>query len=387
MKRIVIVGIGLTKFGKHESLSTRELFIEASSKALEDAGLAIDSIDSIYFGNLSSDRFEHQAHTAAINAELFSARNIPSTRVEDACASGGVALAQGFMAVQSGLADTVLVAGAEKMTNLSTPEVTDVLGTCADDLFEANHGITFPGLYALMARAHMHKYGTTKEQLSMVAVKNHKNALDNPYAQFHKEINLEKAMNSMMISDPLNLYDCSPITDGGAAIIITTLEKAKKMDVTPVEIVGVGQASDTIALANRKSLTSIESTRIAAKRAYNMANITAKDIDIAEVHDCFTIAEIITTEDLGLFNKGEGGKAVENGITSRNGDLPVNTDGGLKAKGHPIGATGVAQIIELVHQIRGTAEKRQINGVKYGLAQNMGGSGATSTVHILSEVR
>lgn len=272
------------------------------------------------------------------------------------------------------------------MTNLSTPEVTDVLGTCADNIFELPHGITFPGLYALMARAHMHKYGTTKEHLSMVAVKNHFNALKNPYAQFHKEITLEKAMNSVIVSDPLNLYDCSPITDGGAALILTTEEKIKNLDVTPVEIVGVGQASDSISLANRKSLTSIEANKIASKRAYNMAEITPKNIDVAEVHDCFTIAEIITTEDLGFFEEGKGGKAVEEGITSIDGDLPINTDGGLKAKGHPIGATGVAQIIELVHQIRGTAGDRQLNGVKYGLAQNMGGSGATSVVHILKEV-
>ncbi|MHA1303821.1 MAG: thiolase domain-containing protein [Candidatus Heimdallarchaeaceae archaeon] len=386
MKRVAIIGVGLTKFGKHEDLTTRELFTEAANRALNDAGLSPNKIDGIYFGNLSSDRFEHQAHTAAINAENLATGNIPSTRVEDACASGGVAVVQAFLAIQSGMYDFVLVGGAEKMTNLSTPEVTDVLGTCADNIFELPHGITFPGLYALMARAHMHKYGTTREQLSMVAVKNHKNALDNPFAQFHKEISLEKAMNSMLIADPLNLYDCSPITDGGAALILTTLENAEKLDVKPVEIVGVGQASDTISLANRTSLTSIEANKVAAKRAYNMAKISPENIDIAEVHDCFTIAEIINIEDLGFFEEGKGGEAVEEGLTSRTGDLPINTDGGLKAKGHPIGATGVAQIVELVHQLRGTAEKRQINGVKYGLAQNMGGSGATSTVHILKEV-
>jgi len=386
MNRVFIIGVGLTKFGKHEQLSTRDLFFHASKKAISDAKIDINEIDGIYFGNLSSDRFEHQTHTAAINASNISSRHLPSTRIEDACASGGVAVAQAYLAIKSGLHDTVLVAGAEKMTNLSTPEVTDVLGTCADDIYELPHGITFPGLYALMARAHMHKYGTTREQMSMVAVKNHFNALKNPYAQFHKEITLEKAMNSIIVSDPLNLYDCSPITDGGAAIILTSEEKIKNLDVTPVEIVGVGQASDSISLANRKSLTSIEANKIAAKRAYNMAQITQKNIDIAEVHDCFTIAEIINIEDLGFFEEGKGGKAVEEGTTTIDGDLPINTDGGLKAKGHPIGATGVAQIIELVHQIRGTAENRQLNGIKYGLAQNMGGSGATSVVHILKEV-
>lgn len=387
MRRVAIVGVGLTKFGNLGNITTRELFYEASSKAIKDAGISFNDVDAIYFGNLDSSRFEHQCHTAAINASIVTNKQVPATRIEDACASGGVAVAHGFLSVAAGLHDTVLVVGAEKMTNLSTGDVTDVLATCADDILEVPHGITFPGLYALLARAHMNKYGTTEEQLAMVAVKNHKNALDNPYAQFHKEITLEKVMSSLMVADPLKLYDCSPISDGGAAIVITTLEKAKHMEnVVPVEIVGVGQASDTIDLASRKSLTSIAASKVAAQRAYHMAGIHPSDIDIAEVHDCFTIAELINTEDLGFFKPGESGPAVEKGLTQRDGEIPINPSGGLKAKGHPIGASGVAQIVEITHQIRGTADKRQVSGVKYGLAHNMGGSGATAVVHILKEV-
>ncbi|MHA1686312.1 MAG: thiolase domain-containing protein [Candidatus Heimdallarchaeaceae archaeon] len=387
MRRVAITGVGLTKFGNLGDITTRELFYESSSNALKDAGLSFNDIDAIYFGNLDSSRFEHQCHTAAINASIATNRLIPATRVEDACASGGVAVAQGFLSIAAGIYDTVLVVGAEKMTNLPTGDVTDVLATCADDILEVPHGITFPGLYALMARAHMNTYGTTEEQLAMVAVKNHKNALDNPYAQFHKDITIEKVLSSLMVADPLKIYDCSPISDGGAAIVLTTLEKAQQIgNNTPVEIVGVGQASDTVDLASRKSLTSIQASKVAAERAYKMANIKPSDIDVAEVHDCFTIAEIINTEDLGFFNPGEGGYAVETGLTKRDGDVPVNPSGGLKAKGHPIGASGVAQIVELTHQIRGTAGKRQVSGVRYGLAHNMGGSGATAVVHILKEV-
>jgi len=387
MRRVAIIGVGQTKFGNLGEITTRELFLEASLNALKDAGLTTDDIDAIYFGNLDSSRFEHQCHTAAINASVLTNRSIPATRIENACASGGTALIQGYMSIAAGMFDTVLVVGAEKMTNVTTPEAIDVLATCADDITEVPHGITFPGLYALMARAHMAQFGTTEEQLALVAVKNHKNALDNPYAQFHKEITLEKALSSIMVADPLKLYDCSPISDGGAAVILMALDKTEQLDnVTPVEIVGVGQASDTIDLANRMSLTSIYATKLAAKRAYQMANIAANKIDIAEVHDCFTIAEIINTEDLGFFEPGKGAKAVEEGLTQRDGDIPINTSGGLKAKGHPIGATGVAQIIEITHQIRGTAGKRQVNGVNYGLAQNMGGSGATATVTILKGV-
>ena len=262
MRKVAVVGVGQTKFGNLGEVTTRELFLEASLNALQDANLSSDDIDAIYFGNLDSSRFEHQCHTAAINASLLTSKSIPSTRIENACASGGTAFIYGYLGVASGMFDTVLIAGAEKMTNLTTGEAIDVLATCADDITEVPHGITFPGLYALMARAHMAQYGTTEEQMALVAVKNHKNAMDNPYAQFHKEITLEKALSSIMVADPLKLYDCSPISDGAAAVILMPLDEAIKIEgVTPVEVTGVGQASDIIDLASRRSLTSIHTTK------------------------------------------------------------------------------------------------------------------------------
>jgi len=283
----------------------------------------------------------------------------------------------------SGLYDIVLVGGVEKMTHRITPDVTEFLAMASDFPFEQWHGFTFPSLYALMATAHMHKYGTTEEQMALVAVKNHHNGSLNPKAHMQREVSLEKALNSRIIAWPLKLYDCSLITDGASCLILTKPELAKKFTDTPVHIIGSGQASDTIGLYEREDFTTLKAAKLAAKEAYKMAEVKPNDIDVAEVHDCFTIAEVIAYEDLGFCEPGKGGKMIENGTTTLEGKIPVNTSGGLKSKGHPVGATGTAQAYEVFLQLTEQAEKRQVKGAEIGLAHNVGGSGATATVHIL----
>jgi acetyl-CoA C-acetyltransferase len=337
---------------------------------------------------MSSGRFIGQEHIGALVADAsgFSNLNIPSTRVEGACASGGLAVREGFLSIASGLMDIVVVGGIEKMYDVGGYAATETLATAADQEWEAFFGATFPGIYAMIANRHIHKYGTTREQLAQVAVKNHDNGSLNPYAQFQRKIKIENVLNAPMVASPLGLFDCSPVSDGAASIVLCSLDLAKKFTDKPVKIIASGQASDSLALHGRRDICTLDSTIKAAKKAYNQANIKSDDIDLAEVHDCFTIAEICAIEDLGFVKKGEGGKAIENKITTIDGDIPINTSGGLKAKGHPVGATGVAQIVEIVMQLRGDADKRQINDAKIGLAHNVGGSGATCTVHIMEAI-
>ncbi|RLF49698.1 MAG: thiolase domain-containing protein [Thermoplasmata archaeon] len=388
MRRVAIIGVGTTKFGELWDKSLRDIGIEAGIKAIEDANISGSDIDAIYVGNMSAGNFINQEHVAALIADYagLAKRHIPATRVESACASGGLALRHGFMAVASGIHDIVVVGGAEKMTDVSGADATATLIMAADQEWEAFVGMTFPGLYAMMAVRHMYEYGTTKEQLAMVAVKNHRNGALNPNAQFRREIDLDTALNAPMIAYPLGLYDCSPVTDGASAVVLAPLEMAKKYTDTPIEIIGSGQASESLALHDREDICTMKSTVFAAREAYKMAGIMPSDVDVAEVHDCFTINEIIATEDLGFFKKGEGGKAVEEGLTERDGEIPVNTSGGLKAKGHPVGATGIAQAVEIVYQLRGEAGKRQVDGAEIGLAHNVGGTGATAVVHIMRRV-
>jgi len=380
---VSIISAGLSKFGKLEGLYGREIFAEAAKEAF-DRCPNLDpkkDIQALFVGHMG-ESYEHQGHTGATLADWAGLLHVPATRTETACASSGAALRAGIFAVLSGLYDVVMVGGVEKMTNRTTPEVTEFLAMASDFPFEQWHGITFPGLYALMATAHMHEYGTTEEQLAMVAVKNHHNGYLNPKAHMQKEITLEKALSSRMIAWPLKLYDCSLITDGASCLIITKPELAKKYTDTPVHIIGSGQASDSIGIYERESFTSLIAAKIAAKQAYEMAGVTPKDIDVAEVHDCFTIAEIIAYEDLGFCKTGEGGRLIESGETTLEGNLPVNTSGGLKAKGHPVGATGTAQAYEIYLQLTGQADKRQVKDARIGLTHNVGGSGATAAVHI-----
>jgi len=381
MRDVAIIGVGMTKWGELWEKSLRDIFVETALLALEDAD--IDSVDSMYVGSMSSGLFVGQEHIASLLADYLGQANIPSTRVESACASGGLALRLGYFEVASGVSDIVLVGGIEKMTDVSGYEATYALGTAADQEYEGYHGMTFPGLYALIARAHMEKYGTTREQLAMVAVKNHHNGSKNPLAQFPFEITVDSVLNSVMVADPLRILDCSPITDGAAAVVLCPVDRAKKKDKPVVKIAGNGHATDKIALSSRKDITWLEAVYKAAQQAYKEANKGPEDIDIIEVHDCFTIAEICVMEALGIVEKGKGGDAVEQGLTSLQGKIPVNASGGLKAKGHPVGATGVAQVVEIVKQLQGKAGERQVKKARVGLTQNMGGSGGSSVIHIL----
>jgi len=382
MRDVAVVGIGLNdRWGELWEVSLRDLVVQAALAAIKDAG--VDHVDSMYVGCMSSGLFTGQEHLGALMADYLGQAPVPATRVESACASGGVAVRQGFIEVAGGLADIVLVAGVEKMTDVTGDRATYALGTAADEEWEAFNGATFPGLYAMMAVAHMARYGTTCEQMACVAVKNHENAMKNPVAQYHDRITVAGVLDSVMVADPLHILDCSPITDGAAALILTTPELAKKLKRPDVRIIGTGQASDTIALHSREDLTALDAVTRSAGAAYNMANKKPRDIDLCEVHDCFTIAEIMVTEALGLVEKGKGGPAVAAGETAPGGRIPVNVSGGLKAKGHPVGATGVAQVAEIVAQLRQSAGDRQIEKARLGLAQTMGGTGASSVVHIL----
>lgn len=386
MRDVAIIGIGMPKWGELWDKSLKDLLAESALLAMADAG--IDKVDAMYIGNMTSGLFTDQEHLGSIGPDYTGICPTPGTRVESACASGGVALRAGFLHVASGLSEVVMVAGVEKMTDVDGAKATFALATAADQEYEVYNGVTFPGLYALMANHHMHKYGTTRDQLAQVAVKNHFYGAKNPLAQFQMELTIDQVKNAVMVSDPLTILDCSPITDGAAAVILCSLDKAKSLTKKRlVKITGTGHASDTIQLAHRDDLSYLQSTEIAAQQAYNMANRKAIDINFAEVHDCFTIAEIMVIEALGFVERGKGGPATLDGMTALEGKIPVNISGGLKAKGHPVGATGVGQIVELVKQIRGEADPgRQVKNANIGLAQNMGGSGASSVVHILEGV-
>jgi acetyl-CoA C-acetyltransferase len=385
MREVAIIGVGMTKWGELWEKSLRDIYVETALLAIDDAG--VDHIDSMYIGSMSSGLFVGQEHLASQLSDYLGVTPLPATRVESACASGGLAVRMGFMDVASGMSDIVLVSGIEKMTDVSGGDATYALGTAADQEYECYNGITFPGLYAMMARAYMNKYGMTREQLAHVAVKNHNHGSLNPRAQFPMKVTVEQVLGSVMVSDPLRILDCSPITDGAAAIILCPLEMAPKItDKAPVKIVGTGAATDTIAYHDRDDLTVLNATTKAAEMAYKMAGVGPKDIDLVEVHDCFTIAEILVIEALGLVEKGEGKSAAETGLTALGGKIPVNCSGGLKSKGHPVGATGVAQMVELAEQLRGECGDRQCESPKRGLAQNMGGSGGSTVVHIVEVV-
>jgi len=385
MRDVAIIGVGITKFGELWDKSFRQLISEAGAKAIIDSGIGGKEIDALYVGSMSAGRFVGQEHVGALVADAsgFSHMHIPSIRVESADASGGLAVRQGYFSVASGMNDIVVVGGVEKMTDVVGAEATDTMATALDQEWESFFGATYPGLYAMIATRHMHDYGTTRKQLAQVAEKNHANGALNPFAQFRRAMPLESILKSPMEAYPLGMLDCAPVSDGAATVILCAADKAKKYTDKPVKIIGSGQASDTLSLHGRENICTFESTVYAAKMAYKQANLKPDDIDVAEVHDCFTIAEILAIEDLGFVKKGEGGKAIDKKITTLDGKLPVNPSGGLKAKGHPIGATGVAQIAEIVTQLRGNADQRQIKNAKIGLAHNVGGSGASSVVHIL----
>jgi acetyl-CoA C-acetyltransferase len=385
MREVAVIGAGCTPFGEKWNASFRNLFVEAGILALEDAGLAGEQIDAMYVGNMSAGRFVEQEHIGALIADYtgLASYHIPSTRVEAACASGGLSFRQAVIAVASGMEDIVVAAGVEKMTDVASGTSVDALTGAADREWEGFVGATFPGLYAMIATDYMNRYPLTREQLALVAVKNHYNGARNPIAQFQQEITIDTVIRSSLVADPLRLFDCSPITDGAAAVVLAPLERAREFTDTPVKVLASAQASDTITLHDRRDISTLDASVAAGTAAFRMAGLSTRDIDLVEVHDCFTIAEICAIEDLGFCRKGEAGKLTEEGVTALNGSLPVNTSGGLKACGHPVGATGIKQIFEIVQQLRGEAGRRQIAGAEIGMTHNVGGTGATVAVHIL----
>ena len=402
---VSIVGAGMTRFHNriHMDKTGRELFVEATIEAAStvDHGFSLSDAGVLFVGNFTSEVFEGQGHTAAVMADWLGVNPIPAYRIEDACASSGAAINLGAMAIASGMTDVAIVGGVEKMSKLTTDQVTDALALAADSSYETSVGFTFPSIYAAIASAYFKKYGTNWEQLAAVAIKNHRNCVLNPKAHFQSDIMttaqklgeksgrvfkdemefLRSDLNPT-IASPLRLFDCCPVSDGAAAVILAADDVAGRYTDTPVKIIGMGQASDTIALHSRPDFTSLRAAVKAAEDAYKMSGTAPKNIQVADVHDCFTIAEVVAMEDLGFFLKGRGGKAVEEGRTALNGELPINPDGGLKAKGHPVGATGVAMAYEMFKQLRGQAGKHQVQGAEVGLAHNVGAAGASVTVQV-----
>lgn len=384
MRDVAVIGVGMNRWGELWEKSHRQVWTEAALEAIEDAG--VDHVDAMYVGCMSGGLFVGQEHLGAMLADQLGMGPIPGTRVESACASGGLAFRQAYLAVASGAHDIVLASGVEKMTDVDGGCATYALSTAADQEYECFHGITFPGLYAMMARVHMAQYGTSEADIADVAVKNHNHGSMNPLAQFPMKVTREQVMNSVKVADPLRILHCSPITDGAAAAILVPLDMAAGLSKNPpVKIVASAHATDTIALHDRDDLAWLGSTAKAAEIAYKQAGCGPADLSFCEVHDCFTIAEIMVIEALGLVDKGQGGKAAGSGLTALGGRIPVNPSGGLKSKGHPVGATGLSQIRETVMQLRGACGDRQIKGAVRGLTQNMGGTGASTAIHILEK--
>jgi len=386
VRGVSVIGVGETQFGELWDKSFRDLGIEAGLRAIEDAKIAAENVDAIYVGNMSAGKFIDQEHVAALVADYagLADQHLPTTRVEGGGACGAIAIQQAAMAIASGVHDIVVVGGAEKMTDVGDVEAAQILASTTDQEWESVFGATFAGLFAMMARRHMFEHGTTREQLAAVAVKNHKNGALNPVAQFQKEITLEMVLSAPLVAEPLGLFDCAPLSDGAAALVLCVREKARKFSDTPVDLIGTGQASDFIAVHDRRDLTTIDAAVIAGKRAFHAAKRTPNEVQVAEVHDNFTISEIMAIEDLRFVPKGKGGYATEDGETALNARISVNTSGGLKARGYPVGATGVAQAVEIVRQLRGEAGKRQVSHAEIGLTHTLGGTGGTAVVHLFA---
>ena len=384
MSRVAVVGIGHSKFGRRTDVNIGELAFESIKQAVEDAGVDRKDIRNVIVGNMGG--WSQESLPAVVVDEYAGLSGVGTMRVEAACASGSAALKSAYDSVASGDGDLAMAVGVEKMTEVDTPTAVELIGRAGSYFWEfENFGMTFPAYYALHAVAHMSRFGTTEEDLARVAVKAHHYGAMNPLAQFQKEITLEKALGSQVVAWPLKLFDACPLTDGSAAVVLASEEVARKLTDTPVWIRGIGSSSDSANLGRRGSYVGLEAAVRAAKAAYSLARVGPGDIDVATAHDCFTIAELMAYEDLGFCKKGEAARMVREGQTELGGKIPVNLDGGLKAKGHPIGATGVSMAVEITKQLRGEAGRRQApirNGV--GLVHNIGGTGHYAYVTILS---
>lgn len=386
MKKVAIVGAGQSKYGEFPDKGIKELFFEAYKDMVSSVDRDYDPklVEAAYIGNLGSGGFQ-LGNMSALVSEYVGLPYLHTVRIENACASGGYAIVAAAMDIMAGTHKMVLAGGVEKMTDVSGQKQKYWLGVSGDTEYERLAGTTFSGLYGLIAQRHMHEFGTKREHLSGVAVKNHRNGAQNPKAQFQREITLEQAMKSPVVAHPLNLFDCCSTTDGASALLVCDAEVAKKFTDTPVYVEGFGTSSDYLAIHDRLSTVTLEGTKRASHRAYEMAGIKPEDIQVAEVHDCFTIAELLAYEDLGFCEKGKAGQFLDEGHTQIGGDKPVNPSGGLKSKGHPIGSTGTGQAYEMFNQLRGAVQKpaRQVSGAELGLIHNVGGSGGTVAVSVL----
>jgi len=381
MRRVAIIGVGQSRFGELWDKSFRDIVIEAGVEALEDADLEGKEIEAMFIGNMSAGRFIAQEHISALIADYagLASLNIPSVRVEAGDASGGVALREAFFSVASGLHDIVIAAGVEKVTDVGDPM--EIMNSTIDQEWEAFYGATLASLYAIMARMHFNQFGSNEEDLALISVKNHRNAVENPKAQFKREVSLEAVLSSPYVAEPLKVLDSASICDGAAVVILASEEIARKYTDTPVFVDAVVQSSDYLALHSRDDILEMKSVKTATRKALKLARCSLNDIDVFEMHDIFTIAEILLYENVGLAKKGEGHYLIREGVTELNGDKPVNPSGGLKACGHAVGATGIRQAVEIALQLRGDAGERQVDAER-GMAVNIGGSGATAVVSI-----
>lgn len=380
MRKVSVIGVGMVKVDHHWKESLRSLFTKAAISALEDAGNP--EVEALYIGNMSAGQFNKQENIAPMLADAIGLESKPSLRVEEGCSSGGAALFMALEAVASGMYDFVLVGGVEKMVDASSSDVTFILSTVTDQEYEAFTGLSLAGINAMVMRLYMNKFGATRESFAKFVVQMHDNASKNPYAQLPFKITVEKALNSIPVAEPLHLMDCAPVGDGAAALVICSADRAKEYTSDPVDVAGAWKANDTFLFHMRKDFLSLKATVEASKMAYEMAKITPEDVDVAEVHDSFSIAGILAIEDLGFARKGEGWKIVEEGLISLDGEIPINPSGGLKARGHPVGATGIYQAAEIVLQLRGEAGKRQVPDARIGVTHNTSGFGTSAVVHV-----
>ena len=393
MNEVVVIGCGMTKFGRYDNINLVDLLAEASIKALDDTKTDNIQVDSVYVASMLAGELTHQTAIASALTDQLGLLPAGAQRIENGPASGGSAIMQGFQAIASGVCDTVLVTGGEKMRHVPGNRITDLVSTMTHPTAEYAHGVTLPSLAAMFTRLYMMRYGVTGEHLARIAIKNHENALKNPYAQLNKAITMEGILtgpeaekNNPIVSDPLRLFDCCPVTDGAASVVLSSAETAKRLKVKAVRISGIGNATDTLAVSERKNLLVLEAVKLASQKAFRMANLEPSNIDVAELHDAFEILEIAESEDAGFFEKGTAHKAIEQGVTSLTGRFPINPSGGLKARGHPVGATGVAQVVELTWQLRGEAGERQVKDAKNAFGCNFGGFGNNVVATVLERI-
>jgi len=384
VEKVCVLGAGSTKYGKLDD-SITDIAVQASAAAIESAGIQPKEIDSGYISNVFGIA-DKQVHLGPVIMSNLGISEKPSLSIESACGSGSVSFREAFANVAAGFYDAVLVTGVEKVTHTGTEWTTTYFSYCSDFFYEGQAGASFPGLFASMARAYLTEFDATEEDFAKVAVKNHENGLSNPKAHLRKKISVDDVMNSAVVASPLKLYDCCPFSDGASSVILCSEKFAKEHTKDYMQVIGSGRGGSPAALQGRNHLTTIPSTKLAAESAYKMAGLGPKDIDFAEVHDCFTIAEVVDSEDLGFFEKGQGAKAAAEGRTKLNSEISINPSGGLKSKGHPIGATGVGQVVEVFDQLTGRAGEREVKDAKIGLTQNFGATGASCAVHIFQSV-